>query len=227
MQPSIPSRLLSILLIEPYSGLAIRLQELLIAQFHTRLDLGIARSLREGMTHLSTHRVDLVLMDLTLPDYKGLDAIRALRMTTPATALVALSTAANEPLLLDAIGAGAHEALSVAAPSPQELRSVIERALVRAAQPGTGTASATVVPPPSSSPAPPRIVHELNNVMTSINGFADILLTRLPPDDPARTSAEQIRKAGTRATALVKAMAPPPESSSIAHGPDPTIAHAA
>ncbi len=227
MRYPVSSRSLSVLLIEPSAGLATKIQELLICQFHASLDLGIARSLREGMTHLCTHRVDLVLMDLALPDYKDLDAIRALRMTAPASALVALSTAANEALLLDAIGAGAHEVLSVAAPSAQELRSVIDRAIVRAGHLGAGAASALSIPPPSLSPAPPRIVHDLNNVMTSINGFADLLLTRLPPDDPARASAEQIRKAGTRATALVKALAAPPESSPTAHGSDPTIAHAA
>jgi signal transduction histidine kinase len=77
------------------------------------------------------------------------------------------------------------------------------------------------------SPVLSKLVHDLNNAITSINGFADLLLTRLPLDEPTRASAEQIRKAGTRAAALVKALAPPPKSSPTVHGPDPTIAHAA
>jgi nitrogen-specific signal transduction histidine kinase len=59
----------------------------------------------------------------------------------------------------------------------------------------------------------PQLAHDLNNAMTSINGFADILLARLPADEPARAYAEQIRKAGTRATALVKALTPRCDSS--------------
>ena len=213
MPHSVPSHPTSILLIEPHHGLATRLQDLLIGRFHAALDLGTARSLREGMTHLCTHRVDLVLADLTLPDYKGLDAIRALRMTAPATALIALSTVVNETLLLEAIRAGAHEALFVATPSAQELCLTIDRAMVRAGQHEISAKSTSLVQQAELSPALPKLVHDLNNAISSINGFADILLTRLPADEPARTSAEQIRKAGTRAAALVKELAPPPESS--------------
>jgi DNA-binding NtrC family response regulator len=217
------SRPTSILLIEPNGGLAHRLQEMLIGQFQSALDLGTARSLREAMTHLCARPVALVLMDLTLPDYKGLDAVRALRLSAPATALIAFSAVPNALLLLDAIRAGAHEALSLATPSAQELRFTIERAMVRAEQPGMSTRSTSPIQPAEPSPALPKLVHDLNNAITSINGFADILLMRLPIDEPARTGAEQIRKAGTRAAALVKALAPPPESSPSVLTPDPAI----
>lgn len=217
------SRPTSILLIEPNGGLALKLQEILSSHFQTALDLGIARSLREGMTYLCAHRVALVLMDLSLPDYKGLDAVRALRMTAPAGALIALSAAANETLLLDAIRAGAHEALFVATPSAQEFRLAIERAMVRAGQPELNGTSTSPIRQAALPPALPKLVHDLNNAITSINGFADILLTRLPVEEPARTSAEQIRKAGARAAALVNALAPAPESSPSVLTPDPGI----
>lgn len=217
------SRPTSILLIVPNGGLALKLQEMLIGQYQAALDLGTARSLREGMAHLCAHRVALVLMDLTLPDYKGLDAVRALRMTAPATALIAFSAVPNEPLLLDAIRAGAHEVLSVATPSAQELRLTIERAVVRAEQSGMNARSTSPVQPAEPSPALPKLVHDLNNAITSINGFADILLTRLPMDEPARTSAEQIRNAGTRATELVKSLAPRPGSTPAVPAPDSTV----
>jgi signal transduction histidine kinase len=144
-------------------------------------------------------------------------------MTAPATALVVLNAAANETLLLDAIRAGAHETLSVATPSAQDLRLTIERALVRAEQPGMRTTSTATVQQAALPPTLPKLVHDLNNAITSINGFADILLTRLPLDEPARTSAEQIRKAGTRAAGLVKSLAPPPASSPSVLTPDPVI----
>lgn len=213
----------SILLIEPNGGLALKLQHMLISQFQAALDLGTARSLREGMTHLCAHRVALILMDLTLPDYKGLDAVRALRMTAPATALIAFSSVTNETLLLDAIRAGAHEVLSAVTPSAQELRLTIERAMARAAQSGTNARSTSPVQPAEPAPASPKLVHDLNNAITSITGFADILLTRLPIDEPARTSAEQIRKAGARAAALVKTLAPPPAASPSVLTSDPAV----
>jgi len=59
-----------------------------------------------------------------------------------------------------------------------------------------------------------------DNALTSINGFADTLLTRLPADEPARTCAETIKQAGVRAVALVNTLAPPIESSPAVQAPD-------
>ncbi|MBI3357145.1 MAG: response regulator [Nitrospirae bacterium] len=195
----------SILLIEPNRGLALKLEDMLIGHFQAVLDQGTAGSLRESMTYLCAHQVSLVVMDLTLPDYKGLDAVRALRMTTKASALIAFSTVANETLLLEAIRAGAHEALCIATPSAQEFSLVIERAMVRTGQPAFNARATPLIRQAALSPALLRLAHDLNNAITSINGFADLLLTQLPVDEPARTCAEQIRKAGARATMLVKA----------------------
>jgi CheY-like chemotaxis protein len=228
MPPQDSSQPISVLLIEPHGGLALKLQEWLIAHFHTTLDLGIARSLREGLAYLCTHRVTVIVTDLALPDYKGLDAVRALRMSEPTSAVVAFSTVVNEALLLDAIRAGAHEALSLTAPAAPEFRLVIDRAMVRAGQSESGASGISPIRQLPALPAWPKLAHDLNNAMMSINGFADLLLTRLPVNDPARSSAEQIRKAGERATVLVKAMTPPPASAPATPAPLPiTAAHAA
>ncbi|WP_053378358.1 response regulator [Nitrospira moscoviensis] len=195
------ARPLALLLIEPATGLAARLHDQLLDLFPASLDIGVARSLREAMHHLSTRHVDVVLMDLMLPDYKGVDAVRAVRLTAPACALIALDAAGDERLLLTALRAGAHEALSAQGLTPRELRWAIERAVIRAqSQPGRSTPA-----PPQDSPAvPTRLIHDLNNALTSINGFAEVLLTRMPADDPARGPVEHIRKAGHRAAGLLQ-----------------------
>lgn len=207
------SRPLAIVLIEPSPGLATRLHEGLIGLCPASLDIGVARSLREGMHHLCTRDVNLVLMDLTLPDYKGTDAVRALRLTSPSCALVAMSAAADERLLHDALRAGAHEVLSTASWSPSALLIAMERALVRAEQ-GGGT-----VPhgPPTFPQTAKQVLHDLNNALTAINGFADVLTARLSGDAAARGAAEQIKTAGARAAALVKAMLPPSDPSAAVH----------
>jgi DNA-binding response OmpR family regulator len=212
------ARPLALLLIEPAAGLAARLHDQLLSLFPSSLDIGVARSLREAMHHLATHQVDVVLMDLTLPDYKGPDAVRAVRLTAPACALIALNAAGDERPLLTALRAGAHEALSVQGLTPRELRWTIERAVTRAQpQPGRSTPA-----PPQDPPAvPARLIHDLNNALTSINGFADVLLARMPADDPARGPVEHIRKAGQRAAALLTALAAPPLSSHASGAPAP------
>ena len=69
--PELPTT--AVLLIEPKKSLVLTLQDLLMGHFQTTLDLAIAGSLHEGMTHLSTHPVALTLMNLSLPDYRGLE----------------------------------------------------------------------------------------------------------------------------------------------------------
>lgn len=61
----------------------------------------------------------------------------------------------------------------------------------------------------------PELTHALNNAMTSTNGFADILLARLPANDPARACAEQIKLSGKRAAALVQELRTPHESAPV------------
>ena len=48
------------------------------------------------------------------------------------------------------------------------------------------------------------VAHEFNNLLTAINGYSEMLLRRLDPDDPRRKAAHQIRKAGERAAVLVR-----------------------
>jgi DNA-binding NarL/FixJ family response regulator len=197
----------AVLLIEPEKGLVLKFHDLLMSHFQTALDLSTAGSLREGMTHLCTHPVALTLMSLSLPDYKGLDAVRAVRLAAPDTALIVYSATPSVTLLLDAVRAGAHDILSLTSTSADTFRLAVECALIRSGQP---VKQATPVAPDQSrtgSTTLPKLVHDLNNTIMSINGFADLLLTRLPPEEPARACPEQIKRAGTRAAALLKSLA--------------------
>jgi len=60
--------------------------------------------------------------------------------------------------------------------------------------------------------------------MTTINGFADLVLARLTPQDPSHPSLEHILKAGERATTLLKAHAPMSNTAAPSPArPSPTI----
>jgi two-component system cell cycle sensor histidine kinase/response regulator CckA len=48
------------------------------------------------------------------------------------------------------------------------------------------------------------VAHEINNMMTAVLGFSELLINRLSPDDPRTVDVRQIRRAGTRAATITK-----------------------
>jgi two-component system, cell cycle sensor histidine kinase and response regulator CckA len=48
------------------------------------------------------------------------------------------------------------------------------------------------------------VVHDFNNLLTVIGGHADLVLMSMDPTDPRRSSMEEIKKAGDRATTLAR-----------------------
>jgi PAS domain S-box-containing protein len=48
------------------------------------------------------------------------------------------------------------------------------------------------------------VTHDFNNLLMVILGFADLLAANLPPDDPRRADAAEIRKAAERASGLAR-----------------------
>ncbi|HEX6278618.1 MAG TPA: PAS domain S-box protein, partial [Pyrinomonadaceae bacterium] len=48
------------------------------------------------------------------------------------------------------------------------------------------------------------MAHDFNNMLTAINGYSDLVLRKLSPDDPIRKNVEEIRKAGERSAELTR-----------------------
>jgi two-component system cell cycle sensor histidine kinase/response regulator CckA len=48
------------------------------------------------------------------------------------------------------------------------------------------------------------IAHDFNNLLTAINGYSELMMMMLRPDEPMHAHAEEIRRAGERAAALTR-----------------------
>ncbi|MEO6392881.1 MAG: PAS domain S-box protein [Pyrinomonadaceae bacterium] len=48
------------------------------------------------------------------------------------------------------------------------------------------------------------VAHDFNNLLTAINGYSDLAIRTLQPQDPLRHNLEEIKKAGTRAAGLTR-----------------------
>ncbi|THJ20371.1 MAG: hypothetical protein CAF44_012085 [Nitrospira sp. CG24D] len=192
----------SILLLGSGVPLAETLDAWLHAQFAAPLEIASVHTVPEVLAYLQSHRVDLVLVD----EAAARNELRTIHTVSPATAIIALAIGTEASALLCPLRQGAHEVLSLRPSAEPDHARTIERALARVnGRPGILKERATRVceVQPSS-----RLIHDLNNLLTSINGFADLVLAQLPTDNPARMGAEQIRLAGRRAATLLKTHPP-------------------
>ncbi len=67
---------------------------------------GVARTARDALRHLGTDRVDLVLLDMGLPDLAGLDVVRAMRAGGHRADVVAVTSVRDLDTVRSAVSLG-------------------------------------------------------------------------------------------------------------------------
>jgi diguanylate cyclase (GGDEF)-like protein/PAS domain S-box-containing protein len=101
----------SLLLVEDNPGDARLLREMFAAPDSDAIDMTGVTSMREAEAHLSAHGVDIILLDLGLPDSQGLDAVRRARAAAPRVPLVVLTGLEDESVAAQALQQGAQDYL--------------------------------------------------------------------------------------------------------------------
>jgi len=87
--------------------------------------------LADAETYLAGHSVDIVLLDLGLPDSKGLEAVRRARAVAPRVSIVLLSSLDDEPKAIQAIQEGAQDYLIKGQIEPHKLMRALGNAVER------------------------------------------------------------------------------------------------
>ena len=123
-----------ILLVEDNPGDARLLREMLSEQDMQHIELTHVETMGDAEKHLAEHPVDMVLLDLGLPDVQGLDAVRRAHAAAPHVTLVVLSGMDDESLALQAMQNGAQDYLIKGQIEPRELvralRYAVERKII-------------------------------------------------------------------------------------------------
>jgi diguanylate cyclase (GGDEF)-like protein/PAS domain S-box-containing protein len=102
---------LTLLLVEDNPGDARLLMEMLDEQDADRIDLINVTSMRQAEAHLAGNAVDIILLDLGLPDAQGLGAIRRAHAAAPRIPLVVLTGLDDELLAAQSLQEGAQDYL--------------------------------------------------------------------------------------------------------------------
>jgi diguanylate cyclase (GGDEF)-like protein/PAS domain S-box-containing protein len=100
-----------ILLVEDNPGDARLLREMLNEEGAYRTELTLVDRMQHAESHLAEHAIDIILLDLGLPDAEGLEALRRVRAAAPRVAVVVLTGRDEESLSAYALQEGAQDYL--------------------------------------------------------------------------------------------------------------------
>jgi len=106
-----PSQVTKVLLIEDNPADARLIKEMILEAKGTELTLDWAGELKTGLEYLSKEEVDLVLLDLSLPDSSGLETLTKVRAQVPELPIIALTGLDDERIAIKAVREGAQDYL--------------------------------------------------------------------------------------------------------------------
>jgi len=116
----------NVLLIEDNPGDTRLMSEWLYGIPHPQFEVEVKETLGDGISYLRQNPVDVVLLDLSLPDSTGVETVRRTRIEAPDVAIVVTTGFDNRQSGIDAVKAGAQDYLVKGNFDP----SLLERALI-------------------------------------------------------------------------------------------------
>ncbi len=121
----------TVLLIEDNAGDARLLREMFNEQSLRGIALTHVDSMRGAEIHLAKNTVDIILLDLGLPDVQGLQAVRRARAMSPSTPLVVLTGLDDQTLAARALREGAQDYLIKGEIEPRGFSRALHHAIER------------------------------------------------------------------------------------------------
>jgi signal transduction histidine kinase len=190
-----------VLLIEDNPGDARLVCEALAAEEPRRFDVVHEGRLADGCERAAREPFVAVLLDLSLPDSGGLQTVRRARAAFDFLPIVVLTGLEDESVAVAALAEGAQDYL---VKSDLDLRA-LPRALCYAIERHRLESRLREVDRLEAvGHLAGGIAHQFNNVMTSVLGYADLLLAQCDAHDSRQGALEEIARGARQAAELMR-----------------------
>lgn len=198
-----------ILLIEDNDDDACLIREMLQTKNDAGVDLEWVDRMAKGLRRLAEGKVDLILLDLSLPDSQGLETFDKVQAYAPDLPVVVLTGLDDEAMAVQAVRRGTQDYLVKGRLDGDLLSRAIRYAFERKqAQTALRESEAQLrhaQKMESIGQLAAGIAHDFNNLLTVINSYSDMLLGEHRFDEAfLRNGLNQIKEAGHRAASLTR-----------------------
>jgi signal transduction histidine kinase len=176
-----------LLVVEDNPGDARLLREMLRDQDPHGTELAHVGSMRDAEIYLAERVVDVILLDLGLPDAQGLEAVRRAKVAAPDVPLVVLTGLDDQSSALEALEEGAQDYLIKGQIDGLGLVRALRYAIERKTLQDAGMAAQGQVLQSQKLESLGRlaggIAHDFNNILFAIHGYAELLSDALLSND--------------------------------------------
>ncbi len=197
-----------VLLVEDIAEDAALVEHLLSRAAGTTFAVQRAEFVREAIDRLQAEAVDIVLLDLGLPDALGLSGLDRVLAVAPTVPVVVMTGAERDELSAQALVRGAEDFLVKGEMGSDALARSIRYSIARKraelALRRTHEQLRTSQKMEAIGRLAGGLAHDLNGVVTAILGYADLVAEATPEDDVRRADIDEIRRAGERAASLTR-----------------------
>lgn len=190
---------ITLLLVEDVPGDARLLRETLADGTNTNFELEWTDTLSSSLERMAEGGIDLVLLDLGLPDSVGLDTLSKVKDSSPTIPVVVVTGDNDHAAGIKAVQAGAQDYLSKNELDSSMLERTVRYAIERKRlEEELWQAQKMEIVGRLAG----GVAHDFNNLLTVILGHASLAALALPSGHPVAAALQEIETAAQRAGSL-------------------------